>query len=523
MARPQDIDPAVLAQIQGQLGMGAPGGPPPGTGEGSELSLPPAVAARYGLNPSPPAPRPAPGPLSPTEAMLSGGLQRAGVPTTQATPAGPAGAPGGNAVQGDFVEPGAAKGPAWRPNMGMSNSPAHATSNVSPGVRGEFDTAMGQEREAALGLGRANAEGQTQQAATLDEMVHNLGAERFAAQERQQRRSAALDTQMADYKRLQDEAASQKINPNQWWGDKSGAEKALGIIGIILGGFGGPGNNVALKIMNDQTNASIDAQKHNMATKQHHADAAMNIYSQKMRQFGDEGAADLATRAQMIEQFKLQMQSEAAATGSKVAMAQANQAAGQLSLEQAKIHQQLETWHQTGTAGGITKEDSARAAEFVKKGYPPEKALQLAMSLRGVAPSEGLPAVAGAGGKPSPEAAAAKQLGNTAVPEALGLGERIEAGASHLPLIGPAFQDTSGARKELAQDQANIPAYNAAHKGGARTPEQQEHTYGALMYKNTDSPQRRAQKARLRKMVEDNVVDSAFADQLANHLGEEGD
>jgi hypothetical protein len=123
----------------------------------------------------------------------------------------------------------------------------------------------------------------------------------------------------------------------------------------------------------------------------------------------------------------------------------------------------------------------------------------------------------------SPEAAAAKQLGNTAVPEALGLGERIEAGASHLPLIGPAFQDTSGARKELAQDQANIPAYNAAHKGGARTPEQQELTYGALMYKNTDSPQRRAQKARLRKMVEDNVVDSATAEGLANHLGEEGD
>jgi len=324
---------------------------------------------------------------------------------------------------------------------------------------------------------------------------------------------------MADYKRLQDEASNQKVNPNAWWDGKNGAEKALGIIGIILGGFGGAGNNTALKIMNDQVNRDIDAQKTNMAGKQKRADAAMNIYSQKMRQFGDEGAAELATRGQMIEQYKLQMQSEAEKSGSKMAMANAQQAIGQLSLEQAKIHASLEHWQQGGPAGGVTKEDAARAAIFAEKGVPPEKALQMAMAMRGAAPTAGLPTIAGKGGKLSPEQAAASAMKSGEAPQSLSLGERAQNWAAGLPGVGPAFQDTTGARKGLALETQNFPVRAYAHKvGGARTPENQEHMAGSLMYKTSDTPERIAQKKRLREMVAQGVLDSGTAEGLADRM-----
>jgi len=280
----------------------------------------------------------------------------------------------------------------------------------------------------------------------------------------------------------------------------------MGIIGIILGGMAGGGRNPGLDMINKRINDDIESQKLEIQSKQHRAEGMHTLLAEKMKQFGDEGAAEVAARAQRYEQFKMQLQSEALRSGSPILQAKAKETIGQLQLEQAKLHQMLEHWQQTGVAGGLTDKDVQRAYEMYKGqlGLSPDQAKQAALALRGVAPTTGLPTLTkpGAGGK---EEAATKQLQASAShpPSALSLGERIEAGASHLPLVGRAFQGTSGARKEVALEASNIPAYGYAHKVlGARTPEAQKEIVSALIVKPGDSETRIQQKFALRGLVQ---------------------
>jgi hypothetical protein len=490
MATPQDIDPKTLAAIQAQLGM----------------------------QPSPPSP-PDAGPSDAGTAMLQSNLDKSplfSAPRTvpQTVPQSPQSATGAAPVQGDFVnKPGGAatSGVTMPP---MVKTPAGATSNVSPETRKLYDTAIQSQLAAPGEEANAEAAGNEKQASMLDQQAQALGEQMRISQIEQRKRSDALDAQMNDYKQAQAEAASQKVDPDRWWGSKSTAEKALGIVGLVLGSFGGianGGHNTAVDVMNKFIDRDIDAQKHNIGLKQHNAEATMSIYDQKLKQFGDQNAADMATRGQMLEQFKLQTQAEALRSGSAMARAKAKAIAAQIQLEQAKIHQGLEQWHQSGVAGGITEKDRAVAANFVDKGMTPEDALKSALALRGVGSTSGLGAVPG---KANAEKDAAAALTNGQTPQEMSLGERIEAGLAKAPLIGKAFQGTEGARKDLAQQEANIAPHFFAHKvGGLRTPEAQEAVVGSLMVRPGDSQARINQKMALRALVAKGQMNASQAAQ----------
>lgn len=523
MATPTDIDPAVMKQLQAQGYLaGYPAAVPIG---GSYVDKSgPGVPVDFGAADSLAAlkARPTPTPGVPND-VGTGATPTGGIPAVQPPP--PPQAPATKPIQGDFVEKPTGAAAAWRPNMSMTATPAHATSNVSPETRARLEGALVQEKEAGQQLGAAEAAGDERQAAAIDRQAEQLGATMREQQIAQKDRSMALDGQMKYYQQLQQEAAEGKVNPDQWWGSKSGANKALGVIGLILGALGGGatgGRNMAVEAANKFIDRDIEIQKANIANKHRAAEAAGSLYAQNLQRFKDQGAADLATRAAMQEQFKLQLMSEAAHSGSQIKLAQAKMAAAGISLEQAKLHQALETWHQSGVAGGITKEDSARAAEFVKKGYPPQQALQLAMSLRGVAPNEGLPAVKGAGGKVGPEEAAATALASGETPKALSFGERIENAAAGLPLVGRAFEGTAGARKAQAIEAAAVPVRGYAHKVlGARTPEAQEEMAHALIPKVGDSQARLDQKKNLQRLVAQGVIDAHTASGIIDHFEKE--
>jgi len=507
MALPSDIDPAVLAKLQAQ-GWLTPGG---------QLA---------------PGPAPPPAPMAHQDPSMGYGSQ--GTPgdtrqdairqmiTSPITPRPQMAPPGAAPAQGDFANTpnGAAPGTsAFKPPAAKA-VPAQATSNVSPQTRQMYENAM--QSQAAVPNEEAAATGtmNERQAHLLDEQEKALGAQSLEQANARRKRTDALDAQMADYKRLQDEASAEKINPEQWWGSKSFGEKALGVIGIILGGFsqGAGRGNPAMEMMNRMVDQNIEAQKSAIAGKQHRAEAAQNMYQQKLRQFGDENAAEMATRSQMLEQFNLQTRAEALRSQSPILQAKAKDVSAQIQLEQAKLHQGLEQWHQTGAAGGVTKEDAARAAELLKGGFglTPNQALQAAMALRGAAPNEGLPAFtkpgAGGGKGSGMEAAAMLNQGTENPPSELSFGERLEAGLANAPIVGKAFQGTSGARKSLALKSANLPAMGYAHKGlGARTPEQQEHVAEPLLLKPSDNQARINQKMGLRAMIARGMITEAEA------------
>lgn len=485
-----DLDPELMKQLKAQGFLAEP------------LSAMRKPAA------APVAP-PAAAPLSPTEQMLSGGLQGAGVPQTVAPGGGPA-APAPRA-QGIFEggAPEAGGAPQWKPPAAHAVAP-HAVSTVSPGIRTEYDAAYGNMGGAAEETARQQGIANEHMAGVYDQHAEAMGKLMREQDLQRKVRTQALEGQMNDYKRLQDEAADQKVNPDHWWGSKNVGEKALGVIGIIFGGLsqGAGHGNPAMDLMNQFISRDIDAQKANIAQKGKKAEAAQGLYAQKLAQFGNEDAADLATRAQMQEQFKLQMQSEALRSGSPVLMAKAKEQAGPIALEQAKTHSQMEKWALGGTAGGATPEDQKRAFELYKTGKygTPEQAMQAAMAIRGAAPSTGLPTTwgKGAGGKADKEDLAAARLeesGKRPI-ESLGAWDRVMAAGSHIPALGLAFQGTEGARKEQAIGASNVPVYGYAHTGlGMRRTEDMEHATGALMIKPSDTQARINQKLALRALT----------------------
>lgn len=511
MASP--IDPETLAKLQAQGWLDAP--------------APPAPKAAFESHEAPPPNFSMPGserenairaeltrPITPRPDMAPGGRPRAeGVFSD---------APGGGA-------PGEAPAPQWK------MPPTHAVAGkwaptASPGVVHEYNTALAAKQEAPTEVAGAQVQGDERMARLYDTQAKAVGEQMLQQDAARRKRTEALDAQMADYKRLQDEAANQKEDPGRWWGSKSAGEKMLGVIGIIFGGLSqGQGHgNPAMDLMNRSIDQDIAAQKANIAQKSKKAEAAYNIYAQKLKQFGDTDAADMATKAQMQEQFKLQMMAEAARSGSPVRMAQAKEQAAAIQLEQAKEHRGLEAWQKGGVAGGITEADQKRAFELYKSGmvdpktgHPIEmnQALQAALALRGVAPMQGLPTLgkagSGKGGKADKEELAATRLeeSSKSAPESLGAWDRVTAGLSHLPGAGVLFQGTEGARKEQAIGASNVPIYGYAHVGlGMRRTEDMEHAAGALMIQPKDSQARINQKMALRALVargQMNAIDAA--------------
>lgn len=374
---------------------------------------------------------------------------------------------------------------------------------------GRAEAAPRQMAEAEKGAAEAQAAGYEARARQLGEYDHEMAIQR-------RRRSEALDAQMNDYKRLTEEASKQQIEPNQWWNSKDTASQVMGAIGVLFAGIGGArhGQNVALDLFNKMTDRSIAAQKENIAQKGKKSEAALNIYHQKLRQFGDEDAADAATRAQMLQQFDLQTKAEALRSGSPVLEAKAEQQSAQIALQLAEIHKGLERWQQGGVVGGPSAQDQKMAFELVKSGkvnpktgqpLTPNEALQIVMALRGAAPSQfGAGKEGGAGGKADKHDIAASELAESGskTPESLGAWDRVTANLSHIPGVGIAFRGTEGAKKERAISASNVPVYGYVHAGlGVRRVEDMEHVGDPLLIKPSDTQEVINQKIKLRELA----------------------
>ena len=379
--------------------------------------------------------------------------------------------------------------------------PAHALSRVSPGVRSEFDSALAGERQGAEELGRAEVSANEKGADATDAMAVKTANNAAIEQAHNQERHDALNGQAEEYKRLQQEAASGKVDSNAWWGSRSGGQKALALVSIGLGQFGasmkgGNGNNVALQMINDHIAKNIDDQKESLANKHRSADAAGSLYKAKMAQFQDEHAAELATHATMLEQYKLTAQAEAQRAQSPVLAARTKELVAGLSLKQAEIHKDLEVWLQAGkrvSEAEIAKEAQAIGEAEANRGKPitPEEARSLALRFHAAGTGTG-----GLTGKGAPGAVDAGDVAGTA-------GKSTSALENPLNLISRQFSSTEAGQAQLANEQQNAPILGYVHKAfGARTPEAQEHIAAPFLRQPGDSQERLEQKHRgLLKML----------------------
>lgn len=515
---------AAMARANEQL-------PPP-----PQAAAPPPAAPNAPGNAAPPSAPMATGALNPTEQMLSSKLIAAGVPTTVPQSANTQMKMGANApkVEGIFENKpeGEKAPPAWKPSFSQTAVPGGWKSTVSEPVRGEYENAMqrlaGAPEQQAIVQGEANehtAKMYESQAAQLGELMMHQ-------QQARQERARKLDELGNDYRRLAEESANDKVDPQRWWGNKDTGSQIMGVIGILFSGFG-KGPNQAMQMYDRMMTADIDAQKHDIAQKGKKAEAVHSLYAQKLKQFGDEDAADLATRAQMNEQFKLQAMSEALRTQSPALIAKAQELGAQVDLNNAKIHQGLEQWKNGGIIGGPTPEDQKRAFEMVKSGMvnpktgaplTPTEALQMAMAVRGAAPDplHGI-VKPGAGGKADKHDIAASELAESGQKpvEALGAWDRVTAGLSHIPGVGFAFAGTEGAKKERAQKASNVAPLGYMHAGvGIRNYEDMVHAGDPLLIKSTDTQEVINQKLALRALGGEGM--KRAIDEARKHPGGSG-
>lgn len=493
---PNPIDPELMAKLQAAGWLDPKGTPAPG-GAGALPAVPQVAAAPNmpAFNAGAPPPE-----VGSREAAIQARLTSPVTPMKLENPDAPA-----PRARGVFEEPegGAPKQTetsGWTPPRPVATGPK-SVSVVSPTIRAEYDAALNKLKDAPEREAGAQAAADEQMAAGYENRAQQMGDLMLKQDAARKDRQAKLDALGADYKRLQDEAANDKIEPGRWFASKDTASQVLGILGMMFSGWGkGPNQGVAM--FERMQNADIEAQKHDIAQKGKKAEALHTLYGQKLKQFGDEDAADLATRAQMNEQFKLLAMAEALRTGSSVKIAQAQTLGAQMDLKNAQIHQSLEKFVTGGSTGGITPQDQQRAFDLIKSGavnpntgapLTPNEAIQMAMSLRGAAPSPGhgiQKPGSGAGGKADKHDIAASELeqsGKTPI-ESLGAWDMLMAGAAQAPVVGPLFRGTEGAAKSRAIEGSNLAPLGYAHAGvGIRNFRDMQHAADPILIKPTDS------------------------------------
>jgi hypothetical protein len=119
------------------------------------------------------------------------------------------------------------------------------------------------------------------------------------------------------------------IDPNQYWNQKGTGGKIAGGIGMILSGMGGAlahQTPMAQQVIDNAINRDADAQK-NDQTK------SMNLWKMNREAMGNDLAANLATKNQLLLGYQTQLQSAASQAKGPVALANAQMANSKIEQE----------------------------------------------------------------------------------------------------------------------------------------------------------------------------------------------
>jgi len=150
---------------------------------------------------------------------------------------------------------------------------------------------------------------------------------------------------------LQQEMASGKVDPTQWWKNQNLGGKVAASIALVLGGIGqafGGGPNQALAVINDAIEKDIDAQKTDLGKKQ-------NLLSHYVQQGHDINAAAQLAKADQMDAYAGQMQMVASKYGGQEAAVNADKTIAGIKGDAAKMRQ-------TAMQQGF--ENSLKAAEL---------------------------------------------------------------------------------------------------------------------------------------------------------------
>lgn len=124
------------------------------------------------------------------------------------------------------------------------------------------------------------------------------------------------------YKQMMDDVATEKIDPTQFWHNKSAGNKVGTAIALLLGGIGQglsrSNTNAAMDVLNSQVDQNIAAQRANLGKKQ-------SLLADNLKIQGNLTDAENATRMQYAAMLQGQLASVAAKANSPMIMERAKQ------------------------------------------------------------------------------------------------------------------------------------------------------------------------------------------------------
>jgi hypothetical protein len=149
----------------------------------------------------------------------------------------------------------------------------------------------------------------------------------------EERRKSIADEMDGLAKQIQEK----KIDPNRLWNNKSTGDKIMSSIALVLGGIGGAltgRDNAALKIMQSQIDADIDAQKADQTGKE-------SLYQMALKKYGNEQDAYQAARLNANVILKSKLDALATKSNSKDVQSKAALMSAQIGAEASKQAQEL--------------------------------------------------------------------------------------------------------------------------------------------------------------------------------------
>jgi hypothetical protein len=167
--------------------------------------------------------------------------------------------------------------------------------------------ALAREAEAEAGALADTASAMQTAQSQLDALERRRQQAERARQAELMRRQRALDTAAS-------EVASRTLDPGRMYAKGETRNRTAAAIALALGGFadaitgGEAGLTTALGIINTAIDRDIEAQRGNVAIAQQGLAAKQSLLDDMRRTFGDQQAAEEATRATMLEGVERQIQ-----------------------------------------------------------------------------------------------------------------------------------------------------------------------------------------------------------------------
>lgn len=188
---------------------------------------------------------------------------------------------------------------------------------------------------AAIEGGRAVQANAAQSGAMYSQAANSLGsiANQFA--EKRETIEALRAEQIQKQVAAVDSFNTLQIDPGQYWGSRTTAEKISIGLGMIFSAAGG--GTKAMDVVNKAIADDIEIQKANFELKKQGLDVRNTLLGQMHNVVGDMNDAQKLAQASMLDQVKLRLEGASAVAKGQAAKANIMETLGAIKIEQAKL------------------------------------------------------------------------------------------------------------------------------------------------------------------------------------------